>query len=133
MKQKFLISLICSISLFIINDIFYLLNLSTFSSMKLLIINNYLLNLIILIAIFTCKLFVVQNMIIVTKIDFKSCFVYSLIIFHLAMILLMIFNINTPKIELSTLLSILFSIFFVTYLYFYSNFYLNVVKYKRLI
>ena len=133
MKQKFLISLICSISLFIINDIFYLLNLSTFSSMKLLIINNYMLNLIILIAILTCILFVIENMIIVTKIDFKSCFVYSLIIFHFAMILLMIFNINTPKIELSTLLSILFSIFFVTYLYFYSNFYLNVVKYKRLI
>ena len=134
MKDRLLISLFTSGSALIINDIFYLFNLSIFTTFKINISSNYLINLLIIFSILTISLFLLSYLIREKNIKNKDWFdwiINSFIVFILLMFILLEFKIIPRKIDFSSCLSILFSIILSTCLYFYSFFYLFVVKYKR--
>ena len=134
MKDRLLISLFTSGSALIINDIFYLFNLSIFTTFKINISSNYLINLLIIFSILTISLFLLSYLIREKNIknkDWIDWIIDSFIVFILLMFILLEFKIIPRKIDFSSCLSILFSIILSTCLYFYSFFYLFVVKYKR--
>ena len=134
MKDRLLISLFTSGSALIINDIFYLFNLSIFTTFKINISSNYLINLLIIFSILTISLFLLSYLIREKNIknkDWIDWIINSFIVFILLMFILLEFKIIPSKIDFSSCLSILFSIILSTCLYFYSFFYLFVVKYKR--
>ena len=134
MKDRLLISLFTSGSALIINDIFYLFNLSIFTTFKINISSNYLINLLIIFSILTISLFLLSYLISEKNIKNKDridWIINSFIVFILLMFILLEFKIIPRKIDFSSCLSILFSIILSTCLYFYSFFYLFVVKYKR--
>ena len=134
MKERIQISLISSISLLLINDIFYLFNLSKFYSFLIRISDNYILNFLVLIfclsVTFLLFSYVFYHLIIRNNKTIYY-FVEGTIFYFVLFLILKNISVLPSNIDFSSLLSIYFSIIFTTYIYFYSFFYLFVVKYKR--
>ena len=134
MKEKIQISLISSISLLLINDIFYLFNLSKFYSFLIRILDNYILNFLVLIfclsVTFLLFSYVFYHLIIRNNKTIYY-FIEGTIFYFVLFLILKNISVLPSNIDFSSLLSIYFSIIFTSYIYFYSFFYLFVVKYKR--
>ena len=134
MKERIQISLISSISLLLINDIFYLFNLSKFYSFLIRILDNYIFNFLVLIfclsVTFLLFSYVFYHLIIRNNKTIYY-FIEGTIIYFVLFQILENISVLPSNIDFSSLLSIYFSIIFTSYIYFYSFFYLFVVKYKR--
>lgn len=134
MKERIQISLISSISLLLINDIFYLFNLSKFYSFLIRISDNYIFNFLVLIfclsVTFLLFSYVFYHLIIRNNKTIYY-FIEGTIIYFVLFLILENISVLPSNIDFSSLLSIYFSIIFTSYIYFYSFFYLFVVKYKR--
>ncbi len=123
------ISLFSSITLILVNELFYLINFTSFSFNEIDFKLNYLSNICLLILIIFVIYMIIGSIIYFSKISNqsnKNLLVISMVQFVVIYFTLSEFNLI--KTDLQTILSLLLCVILSSYQFFYSIFYLNVVK-----
>ena len=129
MIKVFTISLFSSLTLILFNELFYLINFTSFSFNEIILTSKYIYNIILLIGMLFLIYMILGIILHFSKIKNRSnnnLFVISFVQFTLIYFILHEFSLI--KSDLQTILSLLLCVILSSYQFFYSIFYLNVVK-----
>lgn len=129
MIKVFTISLFSSLTLILFNELFYLINFTSFSFNEISLTSKYIYNIILLIGMLFLIYMILGIILHFSKIKNRSnnnLFVISFVQFTLIYFILHEFSLI--KSDLQTILSLLLCVILSSYQFFYSIFYLNVVK-----
>lgn len=129
MIKIFTISLFSSLTLILFNELFYLINFTSFSFNEISFASKYIYNIILLIGMLFLIYMIFGIILHFSKIKNRSnnnLFVISLVQF--ALIYFILHEFSLIKNDLQTILSLLLCVILSSYQFFYSIFYLNVVK-----
>lgn len=129
MIKVFTISLFSSLTLILFNELFYLINFTSFSFNEISLTSKYIYNIILLIGMLFLIYMIFGIILHFSKIKNRSnnnLFVISFVQFTLIYFILHEFSLI--KSDLQTILSLLLCVILSSYQFFYSIFYLNVVK-----
>lgn len=129
MIKIFTISLFSSLTLILFNELFYLINFTSFSFNEISFASKYIYNIILLIGMLFLIYMIFGIILHFSKIKNRSnnnLFVISFVQFTLIYFILHEFSLI--KSDLQTILSLLLCVILSSYQFFYSIFYLNVVK-----
>lgn len=129
MIKVFTISLFSSLMLILFNELFYLINFTSFSFNEISLTSKYIYNIILLIGMLFLIYMILGIILHFSKIKNRSnnnLFVISFVQFTLIYFILHEFSLI--KSDLQTILSLLLCVILSSYQFFYSIFYLNVVK-----
>ena len=129
MIKIFTISLFSSLTLILFNELFYLINFTSFSFNEISFASKYIYNIILLIGMLFLIYMIFGIILHFSKIKNRSnnnLFVISLV--QCALIYFILHEFSLIKNDLQTILSLLLCVILSSYQFFYSIFYLNVVK-----